>query len=163
MPGRGGRGDGQASRGPVGPAAWVFAGFLLFGAGSVTATVTGFATPRSQAHCQPPTEATEPVELAGCDLRQGLPTAVDLQGANLQGADLRGADLSDRDLRGADLQGADLRGADLLGSCLRGTRLDRADLTQVGLDGTDTTGWSVDGASGLPSSGPPAPVAKACR
>ena len=64
--------------------------------------------------------------------------ALDLIGANLEGAELRRANLEGTDLRAADLpfanlEGADLPGADLAGANLHGANLGSADLQEADL------------------------------
>jgi uncharacterized protein YjbI with pentapeptide repeats len=75
--------------------------------------------------------ATEPLDLAGIDLRGAALEGADLSGALLAHADLSGADLSKAKLRRADLSGARLVGADLRYTLLEEANLSEANLTRA--------------------------------
>ncbi len=77
-------------------------------------------------------------QLSSDQLRQkALSSAVDLRGANFNGADLHDLDLSGRDLSGIQLFNADLRGANLRDSNLEGAELSTANLEGAILDGAN--------------------------
>jgi len=76
-----------------------------------------------------------------------VPSALQLQGANLLAADLSGLDLSGTDLSGADLSGADLSRSRLLGACLKGAVLHGACLDDAEFLGSDLSGVNLSEAS----------------
>ena len=75
--------------------------------------------------------------------------AVDLWGANLEGANMRWANLEGANMRVADLDGADLEGANLEGANMRWANMRVADLDGADLEGADLEGANLEGATGL--------------
>jgi hypothetical protein len=92
---------------------------------------------------------TERLDLSGCDLRGGVISNANLDGAilrsahfegnttNLKGVHLNSAVLADTRFDQALLDGAQLRSADLRGASFRGTSVTGVDLTGADLQGAD--------------------------
>lgn len=118
------------------PGILLLAALLLFMAGTMTASLVGWASSPTQDLC-----------------------ASSSQDAGFVGLDMHGADLAQAQLAGAELCGANLRGAILREACLRGARLDGADLTGAVVTGADFTEATVRGAVGVPQELPTAPSA----
>ena len=85
-------------------------------------------------HTLPPNVRT----LKGADFRGGL----DLRGAELSAMDLSGANFQGADLRDAVFSGSQLRNADFRGADLRGALFDEARLDLTDFRGADCSGGS---------------------
>jgi esterase/lipase superfamily enzyme/uncharacterized protein YjbI with pentapeptide repeats len=87
-------------------------------------------------------------DLSKADLSGVVHGAVDLRGANLQGAvlaraDIPGARLANADLNGADLSDAVLEGASLIGASLEGANLEEATLREANLTRANLRGANL--------------------